>query len=101
MRLLEGTITIAKANTAVQASTTAESILGGVFKARAGNTGNVYLGSSTVTTSSGFELTPGDAMEPNVALIQTGSQHGSIDLSQFWINGATACDKVDFLLAVR
>ncbi len=100
MRLLEGTINIETACTAKQASADPESILAGIFKARVGNTGNMYLGSCTVTTSSGFELTPGDAMEANVALVTTGSTHGSIDLSQFWANGANACDKIDFLLTV-
>lgn len=101
MKLIHKTLTIATANTAVQACTNAESILGGVFKAKRTNTASVYIGTSTVTTSCGFELTPGDAIPANPALVQTSEQHGSLDLSTIYINGGTVCDKVDLWLIVR
>ena len=100
MKLIHKTLTIATANTAVQACTEAESILGGVIKAKRGNKANVFVGTSTVTTSCGFELGPGDAVPASPALIQTSEQHGSLDLSTIYMNGGTVGDKVDlFLLA--
>jgi len=101
MKLIHKTLTITTANTAVQACTAAESILGGVFKAKRTNTASVYIGTSTVTTSCGFELGPGDAIPANPALVQTSDQHGSLDLSTIYINGGTACDKVDLWLIAR
>ena len=101
MKLIHKTLTIATANTAVQACEAAEAILGGVFRAKKTNAASVYIGTSTVTTSCGFELTPGDTIPANPALIQTGEQHGSLDLSTIYINGGTTCDKVDFWLLAR
>lgn len=101
MRPVHGTMTIATACTAVQSCSAPKSILGGVFKARKSNTGNVYIGDITVTTTSGFELTPGDAIPASYALVQTAQDHGSLDLSLIYVNGANTCDKVDFFLVVR
>lgn len=101
MKVIHKTLSITTANTAVQACEAAESILGGVFKAKKANSASVYIGTSTVTTSCGFELNPGDAIPANPALIQTADQHGSLDLSTIYINGGTTCDKVDFWLIAR
>ncbi len=101
MKLIHKTLTIATANTAVRACTEAEAILGGVFKAKKTNTASVYIGTSTVTTTCGFELVPGDALPANPALVQTGEQHGSLDLSTIYINGGTVGDKLDLWLVAR
>ncbi len=101
MKVLHKTITISTANEAKQACAAAEGILGGVFKARRGNSAAVYIGTSAVTTSCGFELFPGEAIPASPALVETADQHGSLDLSQVYINGGTACDKVDYWLLAR
>ncbi len=44
---------------------------------------------------------PGPTAEREGALVQTSDQHGSLDLSTIYINGGTACDKVDYWLIAR
>jgi len=50
--------------TAVQLTTTTTSLSFGVLvKADQNNTGNVYVGDSSVSTTNGFKLSPGQAIE--------------------------------------
>ena len=65
-RIIDGTVNVSSAGTAVQLTSTADRILWIHFHARTGNTNNVYIGASTVASTRGkpvaangtFELAP-------------------------------------------
>ena len=89
MRLQTGVITVATAGTAVVADNTANRVYEITFKALAGNSGLVYIGTSTVSASAGFELSAG---QEKVLLFKNFG--GSIPLNLFYANAATDNDKV-------
>ena len=89
MRLQTGVITVATAGTAVVADNTANRVYEITFKALAGNSGLVYIGTSTVSASAGFELSAG---QEKVLLFKNFG--GSIPLNLFSANAATDNDKV-------
>jgi hypothetical protein len=81
------------AGTAVQVdattSATVQKVKSILFHARAGNTGNIYVGDSSVSaTASSLELQPGQSVE-----ISFGD--GSVPLSTFYVDAATNGDDVD------
>ena len=81
-------ITVTTAGTAVKSPTsgTVKAIL---FKARSSNAGNVYVGGASVSSSSGVELTPGEA----VHMVFQGREK-----LQFWYaDSDTNNDRVDFV----
>jgi len=88
MAIISGTINVATAGTRVQAAHkgTIRTVL---FKARAANTGKVYLGGSDVSSSAGMALAPGEAIPVNLK--------DPISTAQFWADADTNNDKVDFL----
>jgi len=89
VRLQTGVITVATAGTAVVADNTANRVYEITFKALAGNSGLVYIGTSTVSASAGFELSAG---QEKVLLFKNFG--GSIPLNLFYANAATDNDKV-------
>ena len=89
MRVQTGVITVATAGTAVVADNTANRVYEITFKALAGNSGLVYIGTSTVSASAGFELSAG---QEKVLLFKNFG--GSIPLNLFYANAATDNDKV-------
>ena len=89
MRLQTGVITVATAGTAVVADNTANRVYEITIKALAGNSGLVYIGTSTVSASAGFELSAG---QEKVLLFKNFG--GSIPLNLFYANAATDNDKV-------
>ena len=92
MRLQTGVITVATAGTAVVTDNTANSVYEITFKALAGNSGLVYVGTDTVSAATGFELSPGQ--EKILSLKTFG---GSIPLNLFYANAATNNDKVSWI----
>lgn len=58
-------------------------ILSGAVKALKGNTGALYLGDSTVTTGTGFELQPGEAISMDI-----------LGLGKVYFIGANTADKL-------
>ena len=96
MKLLSGTVTVASAGTRQRfASEAKEAIFLIVFKARAANTGNFYLGDATVSASSGLEFAPGASLTVELP----GGREAA--LSDFHGDVATSGDKMDYLAAAR
>ena len=83
-----GSITVATPGTAVAVATSGNAITAVSFRARADNTGAVYVGDSGVSSSNGYRLEPGD--ELNLSFKET------IDLRRFFVDADTANDAVDF-----
>ena len=88
MSLPIGSITVATPGTAVAVATSGNAITAVSFRARADNTGAVYVGDSGVSSSNGYRLEPGD--ELNLSFKET------IDLRRFFVDADTANDAVDF-----
>ena len=85
---LIGTITVTSAGTAVQS--TKEGTIGAVmWRARADNTGTIYVGDSTVSSSNGVAVSPGDAFTMNFG--------GYERIEDWYADAATNSDKVDFI----
>ena len=88
MSLPIGSITVATPGTAVAVATSGNAITAVNFRARAGNTGAVYVGDSGVSSSNGYRLEPGD--ELSLSFRET------IDLRRFFVDAANANDGIDF-----
>ncbi len=96
MRLLTGTITVGTAGTRQRfAPEPREAIYAIVFKAKAGNAGNFYLGGPEVSSSAGMEMEPGATLRLE---FPTGREAA---LSDFYGDVANSGDKVDYLATAR
>lgn len=91
-----GALTVTTAGTAVQAnsgtSLYCQSI---IFQAESGNSGNIYIGDSTVSATNGIELDAGQSVTFSAS--QVG---GSLlyDLADFWADTSSNGDKVRILI---
>ena len=85
------TTDIPTAGTRVQISNTARRVLSITFKARNGNTGSIYIGTSTVSSSNGIELRKNESFTYNFQATGT-----SAPISDFWVDAATNGDDVDW-----
>jgi hypothetical protein len=63
-----------------------------VFKARADNTGDVYLGGNDVSSTGGMTLTPGESIQFQLI--------NPVSTSQFWADAANNNDQVDFVESI-
>ena len=90
MSIQAGTTTVAAAGTAVQVTAQGWNIKAVTFKAKETNAGSAYIGSSDVSSSNGFELTPGSHHE--FVFKNQGK------LSWFYVDADNNSDKVDWLL---
>ena len=88
MSLPIGSTTVITPGTAVAVATSGNAVSAVSFRARADNTGAVYVGDSSVDSTNGYRLEPGD--ELNLSFRET------IDLRRFFVDGDTASDGVDF-----
>lgn len=88
MSLPIGSITVATPGTAVAVAASGNAVSAVSFRARANNTGAVYVGDSGVGSSNGYRLEPGDEL--------TLSFRETIDLRRFYVDADTASDGVDF-----
>ena len=91
-----GQATVTTAGTAVQLSTTSTIARRLKVKALAGNTGNVYVGDSDVSSTTGWELDGGEEIifDDNTS-VPRGSEK-EFDLSTTYVDAATNGDKVMF-----
>jgi len=83
-----GTITVSSAGTRVQ-NTTSGNVRGIMWRARADNTGTIYVGYSDVSSTLGVAVSPGDAF--------TVLFEGYEKLQNWYADAATSGDKVDFV----
>tara|TARA_R100000306_G_C4358443_1_gene134008 strand:- start:818 stop:1120 length:303 start_codon:yes stop_codon:yes gene_type:complete len=98
-RVLADSVDVPTAGTRVQISATPEVVLVITFKARAGNSGKVYIGDSTVAAAVGFELAGGTEIMLNPSLV--AARDTSVLLSDFYVDAATNGDDVDFIALVK
>ncbi len=85
---ISGTIKVTAAGTRAQAAGK-ENVRSVVFKARADNTGNIYLGGSDVSSTDGMTLVPGESIQLQI--------QEAISTSQFWADSDNNNDQVDFI----
>lgn len=92
MRLQTGIITVATPGTSVVADNTANRVYEVTFKALAGNSGLVYIGTSTVSATTGFELSAGQEK-----VLSFKTLGGSMPLNTFYADSASSNDKVSWI----
>ena len=85
---VSGTITVTTAGNRVQAAHKGN-VRSLVFKARQANTGDVCVGGSDVSSSEGFILAPGEAVQLHFRF--------AISTAQIWADAYNNGDKIDFL----
>ena len=90
-RIFTGTTDIPTAGTRVQISNTARRVLSITFKARNGNTGSVYVGGSTVSSTNGVELRSNEGKSYNF-----GAAKVSAPISDFYLDTGTNGNDVDW-----
>jgi hypothetical protein len=96
-RILFGTTDVPSAGTRVQISNDDFKVKHIEFFARAGNTGNVFVGLSDVSaTVNGCELTPEAAARPKGHVVIPIPPGGTVLLSVFYVDAATNGDDVDW-----
>ncbi len=77
--------------TAVQLSSEGQHIQRITFKGTSGNTGDVYLGDSTVTSTTGWVLSPNESLTLDFS-------PRSVLLSDFFVDAANNNDKLDWVI---
>ena len=82
--------TVDAAGTAQALSTTSLEVVKAVVKAQADNTGNIFVGDSSVSSATGLVLDAGQEVVLDPA-------RGYIDLSQVYIDAGTTDDGVEVL----
>lgn len=91
-RIVVASLSVADTVAAVQLQTAVRPrIRSAIFKARAGNTGSIFLASDSAAKSAGFELAAGDREE---WLLLPATVKGST----FWAWGASSGDRLDYAL---
>mgnify|MGYP001569389964 FL=1 len=90
-RSFAGTTDIPTAGTRVQISNTPRRCLSITFKARNGNTGSIYVGGSTVSSTNGVELRANEGKSYNF-----GAAGVSCSINEFYVDTATNGNDVDW-----
>lgn len=83
---------LASSNVAQQVASSAIAVASLTIQAESTNTGSIFIGDSTVTTTSGIEVGPGDCAVLEGPLGPRGPEEFLI--SEVYIVGANAGDKV-------
>ena len=96
MRVDAGVTTVSTAGTAVQVLNATNRVKYLKFKARAGNSGLAYVGTSDVSASIGYELSAGNEIELNF-----GEFGGSVPANVFYADAATNGDKVCWMVILE
>lgn len=79
-----------------QIQNTSDPVLAAEFHAREGNSGPVYVGTSTVSSNAGRELQPGDTLKLDFTGAMKES-NGSVLISVFYVTGG----QVDWVCIIR
>ena len=85
---ISGTIKVTAAGARVQAAHKGN-FKTAVFKARADNTGDIYLGGNDVSSTDGMTLTPGESVQLQLV--------NPVSTAQFWADSANNNDQIDFI----
>ena len=90
MALKSSSTTVTSAGTAVQLSTTSTLVSSIIIRAMEDNSGAVYIGDSTVSSSTG-------KIEPRTSISFSGDQNtGTLNLNAIYVDSGTSSDGVDF-----
>lgn len=92
--LKSGSKTVATAGTAVALTSSSIWARGLRLAAPAGNAGNVFLGGSTVSATTGIILAPGDHI--SLSDLMGAGDDAAVNLSAVYIDAATNGDKLTF-----
>ena len=95
-RLISGTVTVTTAGTRVAFSSPRSRVTWLKVRATDGNTGTVYLGDSTVSSTAGYPLYQG-IDEVLTAVIVPIPEGSSIDLGDVYLDAATNGDKAEYI----
>lgn len=96
MRIQTGMTTVSSAGTSVQLYNVSNRVKSVTFKASAGNSGLVYIGTDTVSAATGFELSAGQETTWGFTPLQ-----GNMPASTFYIDAATNNDKVSWMMILE
>lgn len=69
-----------------------------IIQALTGNTGNCYVGDSTVAAALGLQLAPGASITLNADQDLENEDKTYIDLADIWVDAATNGNKVNILV---
>jgi len=90
--LITNNYTVATAGTRVQLSATTVRLREVVVQAKNGNSNTIYFGNSSVSSTNGFQLQPGQSFSLSELSLMTGEN--SFDLSTMYVDAATNGDQV-------
>jgi len=89
MQFQAGSLTIVTAGTELQFSNTLDGVKSIAVRGRPGNTGNVFFGISTITSTSGWTLQPGESKAVDFG-------KGSVSFSVFYGDADNNGDILDW-----
>ena len=92
MKVTANRTRVLSAGTAVQLSNVTDRVLYIKVSARTGNGNVVYFGTSTVSSTVGYELSANDSLELNL-----GEQGGTVPLSTFWADAGGSNQDLDWV----
>ena len=75
----------------MQISNTPRRVLSITFKARNANTGNIYVGHDTVSSTNGVELRPNESFTYDFK-----SPYNTAPISDFWVDASVSGEDVDW-----
>lgn len=93
-------VAVATAGTRVQASATSKTAPTIIFQADSANTGNMYIGDSSVAAANGISLSAGQIMSFSADPRPMGGTD-ELDLSDFYIDAAVNGESVRVVLMRR
>ena len=103
---MAGVILKTESAQAVAVAGTAEALVGSdtlatsvVIQAQKDNTGDMYIGDSTVDSTNGIELQPGQSLTVEGEWI--GGTQESFNLADIWVDAATSGDEVRIIYVKR
>lgn len=94
------TATLTSAGTRQSLSATPKIVRSFTVQARPSNTGNIYIGGSSITSTLCTILTPGATFEVEAPEMGSGGSD-DLDLADWYIDGATTGDKVYIVALIR
>ena len=95
--LLDGSKTVTTAGTRVQLSSTQVLAVNVSIQAKAANTGVIYVGGATISSSRGVALAAGDTL----ALLPMARQNEYYDLQSIWLDASVNGEGVTYAYRPR
>ena len=99
-KVITGTTqTVTTNGTRVQLSSTATTVLSVIVQADGANTGALYVGDSTVSSTDGLQLSPGQSISINAELV--GGNSDGFTLTDIYIDSDSNGSKARFAYITR